>query len=124
MEAKDLRIGNWVLENGSFHQIEINDFYNPQLFKPIELTEEILLKCGFSFDRKKNYFYISFNDISQFIEIYECADDSGNLFVAYLTNDDIETENSNPIFLLYINNLHQLQNLYFALTNEELEINL
>ena len=67
MEAKDFRIENWVLENGSYRQIEADDFYNPQLLNPIPLTEEILLKCGFELQNEflkysNGYFELVFND--------------------------------------------------------------
>lgn len=66
---------------------------------PIKLTEEILLKCGFKF--KKGYFIYEMFNIVNIDNVFYC--------------------NSNGI---YISNLHQLQNLYFALTGEELTITL
>lgn len=61
IKAQDLRIGNFVELNGSYGQVEAVDKYNNiKVFdyypvcqiKPIPLTEEILLKCGFE---KSNY---------------------------------------------------------------------
>jgi hypothetical protein len=85
-----------------------NETFNQfsQYIKPIPLTEEILLKCGFvkGFDNfyRKNKSYM--------IEI--CFFDKGIL----VTNQSV--------CLSGIKHLHQLQNLYFALTCKELEINL
>lgn len=105
MEEKDFRIGNWVLENGSYRQIEADDFYNPQLLNPIPLTEEILLKCG----AKK-------------------SDDSfGGYIIYYPNGNGMRVKNnewSSQHLSVKLEYLHQLQNLYFALTNEELKINL
>lgn len=60
LRAEDLRIGNWVDYNGIHHQIDTITRKGTWLFsssgttsclwselKPIQLTEEILLKCGF-----------------------------------------------------------------------------
>ena len=81
-------------------------------FKPIELTEEILLKCGFVKElwKDKTQTYYLFNGI-----IVILKDD-------YYENGAIFYRNT----LLFEEklNLHQLQNLYFALKNEELTINL
>ena len=79
---------------------------------PIKLTEEILLKCGFEkvknkidiFEKKRLRLFIG----------------SRGQFLAYLIEEDTTSAH-------YINSyeyLHQLQNLYFALTGEELKINL
>ena len=69
-------------------------------FKPIELSEEILLKCGFY--QNEDLFYIG--------EIGLYLDDN------VWWNDELI--NGRMFYL------HQLQNLYFALTQTELEINL
>ncbi len=92
MEAKDLRIGNWVLFGEAKMEIDANDFKDcdanglmHQLYKPIPLTEEWLVK----FEQK---------DLDLFI---------------------LEIEVNWNIKIKYV---HQLQNLYFALTGEELTI--
>jgi hypothetical protein len=80
--------------------------------KPIPLTEDILLKCGFKLrddkffgKRIKKYTYLEVNITGKRTIIYS---EDGARFV------DIS----------YTNYLHQLQNLYFALTGEELKIEL
>lgn len=114
METKDFRIGNWVLENGSYHQIEADDFYNPQLFKPIRLTKEILLKIGaksiddgtiklcdkYIFDRFKLSFYPNKNG-----GFFKITDVCG----AFFTN---------------VEYIHEWQNFVFVMNQIELEINL
>ena len=53
MKAEELRIGNWVLDNrGCYVQVysitsEINNDDMSDLYKPITLTEEILVKFGY-----------------------------------------------------------------------------
>ncbi len=123
MNAKELRIGNWLEWDNEYYQIEIGSFYTQlksedgrRLFneiKPIPLTPEILKKAGF---RKINYydgnsFGLKISDSHEFV----C-----NERVFYLACDD---SFYNEV-LDHIKYLHQLQNLYFALTGEELNIEL
>ena len=79
-------------------------------FEPIPLTEEILLKCGFEFD----IFYQKLTNGTMCI--YWC-DKICLLSWCKSHRDDILRHE-------YPKYLHQLQNLYFALTNEELQIEL
>lgn len=113
MKANELRLNNYVKHNGNFYQVEeISDEWlqidNYQLntelneIEPIPLTEEILLKCGF-FEGQIGYYFL--NDITISVE--------GQVYFG-----DEET------WVAELQYLHQLQNLYFALTNQELEINL
>jgi hypothetical protein len=105
MDAKELRIGN-LLENGKVistndHRSVFvgNNWYLTQDLKPIELTEEWLQKFGF--------------------ELY----DSVEFRHFYRKNDFDLDENYQPIDFdcIEIKYVHQLQNLYFALTGQELE---
>ena len=114
MEAKELRIGNYV--NFKFHkdcggvkgievfvsdlEIILHNGMKSKYYTPIPLTEEWLVKFGF--EENSTSFT---NSIA-----YPC--------IVKLKNQ------SNCIFYnsLQIKHVHQLQNLYFALTNEELTI--
>ena len=122
----ELRIGNYI--NNYNKVLSITDdgllctglsiigvviIENP---KPIPLTEEILLKCGFEWSiqhqahkhEKFKYVIDFYNSHPQF-----------NSSVCFLNKEHRRGEN-----LICIQYLHQLQNLYFALTNEELTVNL
>ncbi len=98
MKATDLRIGNLVYYAGivckvsGYHNddyLHTNGVTAPVAsFQPIELTEEWLLKMGFTKSK-----------------------DSFNAFYLELFDD-----------VLNIKYVHQLQNLYHALTGEELTI--
>jgi hypothetical protein len=77
-------------------------------FNPIPLTEEILLKCGFEHITEG----LRYADKNHLI----VNGDKDWLFMPFCTND-IDC-------YIPIKYLHQLQNLYFALTGEELEFKL
>lgn len=109
MKANELRIGNII---GSIHtditwKVDLflfNEIFDDQTYldhlKPIPLTEEWLINFGFyNSERLKNSF------IKNGVHIYI----QDTAFWYDLANDSIE-----------VKTIHQLQNLYFALTGEEL----
>lgn len=115
IQVKELRLGN-VLWNGVVVKIAEDHFiFNDGIqdwdsrniiadsIKPKEITGEILIKCGFS--SPVNGWYTSPNGTLEF----------GFNGPGILILMD---------WFLEITSLHQLQNLYFAMTNKELEINL
>lgn len=93
-----------------------------EFIKPIELTEEWILKLGFLKYDFMNGFFIKCNNKHLMIQFYNldilifytkvCSDSKGHKM------------NGRDYFLgkKQINNVHQLQNLYFALTGKELTI--
>ena len=116
MEANQCRLNNIVNYRGQITTLTKNEmvhFYRfSEFYEPIPLTEEILLKCGL----KRTLYDSSYelNDFSIFLDkrIRE------NIYIK------CEKRNWNVLNGLRIDCLHQLQNLYFALTNEELTVNL
>jgi hypothetical protein len=113
MKANELRIGqNYKHSNGTIIKLDLRFFYamtnNFDGYKlddlqPIPLTEDILLKCGFECFEFDNGQPNQYRFKSRLIVIRD------NVFVDY----------GSSVKILYI---HQLQNLYFALTGEELNI--
>ena len=129
MKATDLRIGNWFryqtkigYDYDIFDTKYIQDLVNdPQddFFEPIPLTEDILLKCGFSViteneDETHNYWNKE-KDCSVDVETFLLTNKIEKGF-KYRVHERKRTKS-----IIY---LHQLQNLYFALTGEELTIKL
>ena len=110
MEAKELRIGNLVYDNlGGILKIKgINTDSDLSHLKPIPLTEEWLIEFGFE-EVSNEWFLDGFN------------------FHLYLSKTGLVIRGlvifSKNVSNLKINYVHQLQNLYYALTNEELKIN-
>jgi hypothetical protein len=115
MKANELRVGNWVNdENGVIpYQIRPQDFLplslpeNEGKANPITLTPEILLKAGFD---KMDLGIFESNKYD--IYLYYSKEANGFLF------------KSRPDGGIILKHLHQLQNLYFALTGKELKIEL
>jgi hypothetical protein len=105
MEAKELRIGNYVY-NDKKEFYTINWINESIKVKPIPLTEEWLLKFGFNYiDDDSEYLALKYRGF------YIHSDDSDNFSIATIKVQD---------YRITIKHVHQLQNLYFALTNEEL----
>ena len=123
MKASELRISNLVFhEDKGIIRITANDIVELSMSKfgllqPIELSEEILLKCGFN---KDNYdcLYLILNDKNN--NVLWVKKQQNNFGIA-LNMFHLEKE---TVYLNDLNFLHQLQNLIHALTNEELTVNL
>ena len=111
MKGKELRIGNYVQADGYYPYADIDgiekemvrigtDSFTYEAIEPIKLTEEWFLRLGFVDGQKNGLKLIRINEF-----YYMC-------YVKESRGLDID--------LKYV---HQLQNLYFALTGEELSIN-
>ena len=135
MKAQELRIGNYYLQDclgGDISHItaeDILELYDDPLedyFKPIQLTEDWLLKFGF--DRRteaSDKWYVDYRVAYSLFGAIQCGDefilpwdDIYYIFCIATTNDGMESYET----LTKIKYVHQLQNLYFALTGEELTI--
>jgi len=122
MNANELRIGNWVERidigfSGAkkvVFQIRHLDIIHHESYSPIPLTTEILDKCGFWANR---FDVPSFeiNDMATHLELIEA---NGFYYPSIDQMQDIGP--SQNVSLTRIQYLHQLQNLIFTLTNEEL----
>lgn len=123
MKANELRIGNSVHFSGEVIRVELIDTCEVWFGERqeadldecsgIPLTEEWLLKFGFEKNDNK-----SFSDAFLFIMVggskLHINPDNG---VVWIVRDG--NIFNNPQLIRFV---HQLQNLYFALTGEELEI--
>ena len=143
MNANELRISNWIADRGGkqwkidhwesknkvsakppVHEIDGHKFEGHPLteeveyLQPVLLTQEILLKCGFKYNLDDDEYTIGENDCFSVIFI-----NNPNIIKIMYKQTYIGCESDYIIFLKF-QYLHQLQNLYFALTNEELQIEL
>ncbi len=116
-------IGNWVLYKGANTQWDISDYYEidnssiMDVIEPIPLSEQWLKDLGFEKDTK-GFYYI----------------DAGEYKMEVLQNAFSGTLQKEPNWWISINTgyashpatvvykwIHQLQNLYFALTDKQLK---
>ena len=129
MKASELRLNNWVRfseEQIDFKVVEISEkgiavvnvseetWIELDQFEPIKLTEEWLVKFGLlgtSISSTKKNYWSKERDFSIDVEFTFVNDE---LLYFYVLCQNRKTN---------IQYVHQLQNLYFALTGEELQVN-
>jgi hypothetical protein len=120
MKSNELRIGNWITwkSTGKIEMVEKVDVYglhvcvndvNIEDALPIPLTEEWLIRFGFEADHN-DYFF-------------ECEEHGVELEASWSSRNQKTGESYGWHISEYkhVKHIHQLQNLYFALTGEELE---
>ena len=127
VKAQDLRLGNWfnyyggkhkgyiiavklntlsdnsdvaiTIEGGGYTKTDVKDL------SPIPLTEDILLRLGFEQDENKNRWIKVANNHEE-LEIYSDWEDDKCIYER-----------------VFIYSVHELQNLFYALTGQELTLN-
>jgi hypothetical protein len=115
MKAEELRFGNLVLNNDFDIVTEIKEGWQIDscdvYYKPIPLTEEWLIKFGFKCNGW-NY------DFKNYVFHAQGKNKKGEFF-----NTEFGIKNNGITFNISYNLefVHQLQNLYFALTNKKLK---
>lgn len=131
IQATELRIGNWVEEvfAGGRGQKQVNWLMlqdmckkTPMfLYEPIPLSPDILEKCGFvkeirgkvwEFDGEETVYFLNGVDIFH-------KEDQGFFYATYTRYPGRGFKAG-----VQVEHLHHLQNLIFALTGEELTLNL
>lgn len=141
IKATEIRLGNLILKEGVIYQIasinsdetirlKCDDENNPNYslgtigcyhllsITPIELTEDILVKCGF--EKKDGEMWCEFHEEFEFVYKYY-----GLGLCIYWNNEARKfLDDHLEEYECELKYLHQLQNLVFALTGTELEINL
>jgi len=128
MKANELRLGNLInYKTGGICQVAfialsiadygICGFVKPECFEPIPLTEEWLVKFGFEWSceyHERNPMEIDI-DLHNSFTIYPPFEYKKYWYVSV-------TMPSGGTWEIDVKYIHQLQNLYFALTGEELTI--
>jgi hypothetical protein len=135
IQATELRIGNWIAEeaalSNSITYCQLNSISKDKISVvkngnwivntrcyyclPIPLTPEILEKCGFVGKYKSCGYSYTKNIVTL---TSQDEDDLGNPVPNYVLHFYYNYQGA-PLYYL-----HQLQNLYFVLTGEELNISL
>jgi hypothetical protein len=126
IQANELRIGNWVMHPNGDVKISAEDIgskYSLDACNPIPLTPEIFEKAGFEKETPDDKYGVvykkdKFNFIIRRVNFGMIGkDDFGWSF-------ELSDETNWATIVSKLQSLHQLQNLYFALTNTELNIQL
>lgn len=111
MKNTEIRIGNYIKRKGLVVQVDEQTFWdmknNPEEYEPIELNKDWLYRLGFkSFDCFDGTKYTK-----NLIEVFKPLDEN-IVFIDYSRSGNN-----------YFKYVHQLQNIYHALTLEELNLN-
>ena len=116
MDAKQLRIGNTVeynligenVDKWIVTDVDKDDICDTSNLRPIPLTEEWLVKFGFVKKEHRDGNSLSKNQV--------------HISSVYGDNSFCLNAHVSDVTSTYIKYVHQLENLYFALTDEELTI--
>ncbi len=123
MKASELRLGNivqgmQVTVVRSLSEREING-WNCGSFSGIPLTEEVLLKCGFSDKNyKKGYIGIDFECVGMYFDFVLCKPKQKG------TQNNCYTYDLEDFRYVEISHVHQLQNMFYVITGKELGVKL
>jgi hypothetical protein len=113
MNTRELRIGNLVYDGGSPKPFAVTDFtQNEDFYDPIPLTPEWLERCGFEKDADSDIYQLEAGRKAFRIQL-----STESIIFRFDVGGDWTESMEAPEYV------HQLQNLYFALTAEELTIN-
>jgi hypothetical protein len=127
-----LRIGNYILHKSGVRILPVKcNFQHFELLAkgmakdifPVALKADVLKKCGFIENEK----YYLLPDAKEFILTLPVKGTNKNEIRAYLANNNEPYARATVNELIITNNihhLHQLQNLYYALTGAELEVSI
>jgi hypothetical protein len=108
INPNELRIGSYVKKGEAIYKIEWgSQIDNSDYFYPIPLTPEILDAAGFENHEDHKDWYFTQNGVK----------------IARLASSEYACSNMMDIKVQSFNYVHQLQNLYYALTGSELTLN-
>jgi hypothetical protein len=132
INENELRLGNYILQKVGTRIIPIKCTHqhfellkngNAKDIFPVTLKAEVLEKCGFVENKK----YALLPDAREFTLVLPVIGNANNEIRAYIKNNKEcfarVVLNNLPVSNNFYN-LHQLQNVYFSLINEELKISL
>jgi hypothetical protein len=119
MKATELRIGNYVFDNlGGILKIKgVNTESDLSHIKPIPLTEEWMIDFGMDYtDGFSNSRKLCLNKHEFDCSVLTYSEKEGLLRFS-------NGEQNGTSLIPHVKYVHQLQNLYFALTGQELTLN-
>ncbi len=130
--VNELRVGNWIkrawdqpafmVDTVTFSMVK----QHPDWYEGVALSAEVLERAGFEIDADESkhqcwHFRLGYNEWDQdfFLQLTD-PNDEIDMCITYSR----DTPESSCQIINFPKYLHQLQNLYFALTGEELPIEL
>lgn len=132
INENELRLGIYILQKVNTRIIPVKCTHqhfellkngNAKDLFPLVLKAQILEKCGFSENKK----YALLPDAREFILVLPVIGNANNEIRAYIKNNKEcfarVVLNNLPVSNNFYN-LHQLQNVYFSLTNAELKVSI
>lgn len=132
INENELRLGNYILQKVNTRIVPVKCTHqhfellkngNAKDIFPVTLKAEVLEKCGFVENKK----YALLPDAREFTLVLPVIGNANNEIRAYIKNNKEcfarVVLNNLPVSNNFYN-LHQLQNVYFSLINEELKISL
>ena len=130
IDPSELRVGNYILHKASVRILPVKctlqhfELFAKGLTKdafPIALKPDILQKCGFEENKK----YYQYPDAREFILALPVMGNNKNEIYAYINTNKESYARATVNDLVISNNfhnLHQLQNIYYALVGKELDV--
>lgn len=119
MDVKELRVGHLFNHYDMVKKIELSDIVlcNLDDFKPIPLTEEQLLDFGF--EKEDTFTFVMYKRL----DIFDDNDVFNLKFLSIINEDGLYNAylGKEYVYIRDILHVHQLQDLYFVLTGEELK---
>lgn len=131
IHANELRLGNYILHKGGVRILPVKCTFahfdllakgqTKDMF-PIPLKTDIMQKCGFLENNK----YYQSPEVREFVLTLPVKGTNTNEIRAYINKTETYARATvNELIITNnIHHLHQLQNLYYALTAAELDITL
>lgn len=124
MIAKELRIGNWLKDtevgykdNFKVSVGDIADMCNrTETYEPIFITNAFLVLNKFTEDNNGTFWL---NLQTHYLELIKMPD---GYYPVYAQLPELSSEAEQRVSLNKISYVHQLQNLYYCLTGNELEV--
>lgn len=126
IQSKDFRVGNWLQDTqfkkpfyvSALDIYEISKRENYDGLEPLPLTPEILKKCGFADYNSLPSEYPGEYDL----RLYYIYEKSHYAYLSFKNNSLILIDGDGLGICIEKKYLHQLQNLYYALCGEELNV--
>lgn len=103
-----------TLDGEDIKRMSEDNFFLNELHEPIPITEEILLKCGFEKEEVYGCPHVVFYFRGKLMDLTL----DFKLSTSHSRDYGSQSVNGSQVFKY----VHQLQNIYFALTGQELEI--